>query len=248
MGRAERMLVTAAGPDHNRSWRTIMAEAHPIPTHPRFQNLIGRVFGRLTVLAYAGRLGKNAVSYWLCRCTCGTEKVVNGGSLTIGETQSCGCLRREMLGDRVRTHGMTNSSEFSSWRSMLSRCYEPRNASYPRYGARGVTVCQRWRDSFEAFLADMGPKPTPRHSIERQNSTVGYQPGNCVWATRKQQQRHLCSNRHITHDGQTRLLVEWAEITGLGRVTITRRLAAGWTVHDALTRPIDTRRLRKTHQ
>jgi hypothetical protein len=175
--------------------------------HPMgaFQDLSGLRFGRLVVIAvsifrYHGE-GGNIV--WLCRCDCGTEKGISSNSLKTGSTKSCGCLRRAATKKRSTTHGQTKirngipSYEYMIWQNMLRRCYDPTNRRYHRYGARGITVCARWRKSFAAFFADMGSRPPGMNgkralfSIDRIDNNRGYSKKNCRWTTNIEQ----CRNR-----------------------------------------------------
>jgi len=145
----------------------------------------GHVYNHLTVTRLDHLEGE--LRYWECRCECGAEVVVQASNLVSGSTKSCGCHRSRRMAERNRTHGMAYSSEWESWRAMRDRCYQPSNASFKTYGAVGITVCGRWRDSFENFLEDMGKKPTPDHSIDRIDGTKGYAPENCRWATKSAQ-------------------------------------------------------------
>lgn len=149
--------------------------------HQRLINLVGQKYGRLTVTAYAGE------SRWTCKCECGEEHTVPGGDLKDGKVRSCTCLKREMLGNRGRTHGKSRTPMHEVWKGMKARCENENHISYPNYGGRGIRVCDRWRESFEAFEADMGPRPTNRHTLERENNNGNYEPGNVRWATYKEQ-------------------------------------------------------------
>lgn len=133
------------------------------------------------------------------------------------------------------THAMSRTSTYAVWRSMLARCTNPNAKDYPRYGASGVTVCERWR-SFENFLADMGARPDGM-TLDRENGAHGYAPGNCRWATPTQQARNRRDNVLVTHEGITVTLAEWAERAGLERKTLEYRIRAGWDTARALTTP-----------
>lgn len=120
---------------------------------------------------------------------------------------------------------------------MLQRCHSPSAKDYPRYGAKGIAVCDRWRFSFENFFADMGHRPTGK-SIDRIDNNKGYEPGNCRWATIKEQNRNVSTNRYIEYAGERMLLIEWAERLGMKAVTLHSRLREGWTIERALTTPV----------
>lgn len=213
-----------------------MAAAHPIPADRRFQDLTGKRFARLTVVHYLGKRG--AAAYWLCQCDCGKTKEIAGTSLKQGASQSCGCLHKEINSEVHRTHGMNHSPEHKSWIAMRVRCGYDKSPSYERYGAAGIVVCDRWLNSFENFYADMGPKPSETHTIERVDNSRGYEPGNCIWATPSEQAKNRKTTHWITHDGKTLCIKDWAALTGISRRTIHTRLSVGWSTADALTKPI----------
>ena len=199
------------------------------PLHPNSKDITGANIERWNVLGYLGG------SMWLCRCSCGTEKRIH--TANIRRSRSCGCLRDELASARSRTHGLSKSAEYKVWAGIKRRCLNRNDPSYPDYGGSGVTVCQRWADSFEAFLEDMGCRPTPRHTIDRIKNSKGYEPGNCRWATRAEQNRNKKNNRLITFRGVTLVSAQWARRTGIDRATIEYRLDNGWSVERALTTP-----------
>jgi hypothetical protein len=159
-------------------------------------DLAGQRFGRLVALSPAGARFRKRL--WLCKCDCGAEKPVVGSQLTSGKSQSCGCLQRELISRRKTTHGATRKlvprwPEYALWRAMINRCYRPQMQSYERYGARGITVCDRWRfgedgkNGFECFIADAGRRPSPELQIDRVDNDGNYEPGNIRWATATEQ-------------------------------------------------------------
>lgn len=204
---------------------------------PSFADLSGKRFGRWEVLARDLAIGKTA---WFCRCDCGQERSVRSGHLQSGASQSCGCLHKERAAAAKRTHGLSKTSIYRIWGAIRTRCYNPRGISYPIYGARGIKMCARWRGSFEAFFADMGERPSPRHSIERINNEGNYEPGNCRWATQVEQMNNCRANRRISYGGESLTLVQWARRTGLKREAIADRLNRGWPVETALTKAAKT--------
>lgn len=206
--------------------------AKPTVLHPNALDLTGQVFGRLTALAPTSRRSGGSV-VWRCRCSCGREAMI--GSTTLkSHTRSCGCWQREQAQKQMRTHGQSRTPEFDVWHSMWQRCRNHRARRWHHYGGRGITVCERWQ-TFESFLADMGPRPSPELSLHRIDNNRGYEPGNCVWATLKEQARKKQNNRLLTLNGHTMCLAEWAEHLAVKRNTIYRRLKRGWSVEQALT-------------
>jgi len=208
----------------------------------KLRSLLNQRFGRLTVIADAGsqRTGKEARHMWRCRCDCGKETVVSAQALSHGQTHSCGCLFSEMVAARNRrhkTHGLSRSRVYHIWNSMHQRCKNPRHASYPRYGGRGIRVCERW-NSFENFLADLGQPPDACSTLDRIDSLGHYEPGNCRWATPKQQANNRSSNRRLEYGNQQKTLAEWAEAAGMRPKALGRRLKCGWTIEAALTTPV----------
>lgn len=201
-------------------------------------------FGRLTVIAEAERIvspsGFSTVAA-LVRCDCGVEKIIRARGLVVGDTNSCGCLQKELtavkIAERSTTHGQSGKAnrtpEYYTWSTMKDRCRNPKNASYPNYGGRGIRVCERWIESYETFYADMGPRPKG-HSIERVDANGSYEAENCRWATSKEQANNRRSSRYLTIDGVTKTIANWADESGVNFHVVYSRLRNGWTEKDAV--------------
>lgn len=147
-------------------------------------------YGRLTLLKEIEPLYNKKVRRFICLCDCGNEKVVMLSNLKNGSTNSCGCLNKEKVSVRSKTHGDSGSPEHRTWKLMKRRCDYPKGNRWIHYGGRGIKVCDRWLNSYENFLNDMGRKPTPKHSIDRINPDGNYEPSNCRWATAKEQSKN----------------------------------------------------------
>jgi hypothetical protein len=191
----------------------------------------GDVFDKWTVLREGPRSQTGGVRRVWCRCSCGREKLVF--VLVLGSGKSSGCQHCAST-----KHGVTRKgsvpAEYRSWQAMVKRCTNPKCDDYKNYGARGITVCARWMD-VRSFIADMGPRPSPRHSIDRINNDGNYEPGNCRWATRREQCQNTRANRVVEAFGVSRCVAEWADETGLAAGLISGRLARGWPPELALT-------------
>jgi hypothetical protein len=158
---------------------------------PSTKNLVGQTYARLTVLQDSGRRDGSGRVIWRCSCQCGKERDAVGRDLTSGRTTSCGCKKSERARSAATKHGAAShakvSPEYRSWSSMVQRCTNPNYHRWDRYGGRGITVCQRWRESFESFLADMGPRPADTTLDRFPDPDGNYEPSNCRWATRAEQ-------------------------------------------------------------
>lgn len=194
--------------------------------------MIGQRFGRLIILEYLRKNGKKHVK---CKCQCGTVKTFSLHNVRNGNTQSCGCLRRESIAKALTTHGMCNTSEYKTWTGILARCTNRNRKAYPHYGGRGITVCEEWHRSFEAFLNDMGMKPFESAQIDRIDNNKGYYPQNCRWTTPKRNSNNRRNNRLLTFNGMTKTMAEWVEYTGMPYSTIETRRRRGWSAERILT-------------
>lgn len=212
-----------------------MAKSHPIPKDVRFIDLTGRMFGRWIVVSYAGKRGKN--SHWNCRCECGNDGVVHAGNLTSGKSACCGCVQYEKLTKRNTKHGLSGHPLYGVWTQMKARCQWSSHPQFRDWGGRGIKVCDRWNESFEAFLADVGERPTPRSEIDRINNDGDYEPGNVRWSERQAQMRNMRRNRIVTFNGQQITLAEAIEASGIPGGRVHGRLRIGWSEERALSAP-----------
>lgn len=202
------------------------------------RDLTDQRFGRLTAIRVL-YVAKHT-AYWLCLCDCGTEATVSRGNLHQGTVQSCGCLAR---GTRfTATHGRSRTAEYRAYQRMFERTANPRHHSFANYGARGITVCDRWRgpEGYLKFRSDMGQRPAGC-SIDRIDPDGNYEPPNCRWATPAEQARNKRTNRLVTYQGETLCMADWAMRLGINRTTIDQRLRYGWSVARAFTTPIRQR-------
>ena len=196
--------------------------------------MIGQVFTRLTVLSMS-EVTQKGEKVWICRCACGAEKHARGSALRGGYIKSCGCLQQESRNTAKRTHGLSHMQVYSVWSNMRQRCTNPNTVGYVLYGGRGVTVCTRW-NSFENFHADMGDPPKGA-SIDRINNDGNYEPNNCRWATRTDQNQNKRTTRYLTAGGETLPLAVWAKRLGIRHSTLRERLDRGWSEQRACTTP-----------
>lgn len=202
-------------------------------------NETGSRYGRLLVTERVGT-SRNGRALWLARCDCGATVTVKGQHLRDGSTTSCGCSNPQMVRVRagIRDEGARTprNPTWRCWISMIQRCHNPKHLAFSAYGAKGITVCERWRD-YKNFLEDLGERPSTLHSIDRINNSLGYVPGNCRWATQVEQNRNRTNNRRLTFGGETLTVAEWGERTGITSKVIRGRLALGWSIEDSLTTP-----------
>jgi hypothetical protein len=197
-------------------------------------NLVGQTFGRLTVTqevsslfharrAASGNIVQQKTRRWECICICGTVSIVRQGNLLRKHTTSCGCLVRERLKEASQTHRMSRTPEYRAWGAMFTRCYNQKIPKYKDYGGRGITVCDRWH-KFENFWADMGNRPSPKHSLDRIDVNGNYEPQNCRWTTMIVQVNNKRTNHWITLGNLTLTIAQWARKLQLHPSTIYRRL------------------------
>lgn len=201
----------------------------------RIKDVTGMKFGRLTVAGYVGQPPNDNGSRWLCFCECGGETITRSTSLKSGKTISCGCAQL----DAAETHGDSNSSEYRTWAAMKSRCYNPAAKYFEHYGGRGIKVCDRWRNSYENFLSDMGRRPSSRHSLDRINNDGNYELANCRWTIQTIQIRNRSISVTFEWNGRRYSQTELAELSGIPFGTLRSRLSRGWPLDRAMSEPVN---------
>lgn len=199
-------------------------------------------YGMLTPIAFSHSNPKRSSDqFWIFQCDCGNAKISRMYDVKRGKINSCGCIRKNLLAERNKVnskHGYFGTPTYNSWSGIIERCCNPKSGNYSMYGAKGITMCERWRSSFENFLEDMGDRPTGT-SIDRIDVYGNYEPSNCRWSDAKTQARNRSNNVRYEYDGKNLTLAEWSEITGIRSDTLNRRIKRqGWSVEEALTRKL----------
>jgi hypothetical protein len=208
------------------------------------KNLTGLRFGDLTVGEYAGSVGSAQHAAWHCVCDCGNKVVVVGASIRAGRSKSCGCKSKQQwfTADRMTTHGKSRSDVYKIWAGMLKRCSDKsKGKTRKNYFDKGIRVCDRWME-FENFYEDMGDRPIGM-TIERIDGTSGYEPGNCKWATAKQQANNTSQNHVIEFKGEKLTVSQLADKFGIKQNSLLYRIRRGWSVEKAATTPMQKRKL-----
>lgn len=200
-------------------------------------DLTGKKFGKLTVLKRVEN-NKHRQPQWLCKCDCGNEAVVAGQKLRTGHTKSCGCIIFEQ---KTRlTHGMTSTTLFTRWMNMKSRCNNPKNKRYNRYGGRGIKVCEEWENDFMSFYRwAISNGFEESLSIDRIDNNMGYCPENCRWVNAKRQANNTSKNVKIVYNGEKKTLAEWCDSLNVDYKLIHNRMHRyGMTFQDAVSKPV----------
>lgn len=208
----------------------------------KIKDTIGQKFGRLTLIKLSHRDTRYR-QYWLCKCECGNEKIIEKGNLKTGSIKSCGCLKKELSNKRAYKHGLARTTEYHIWASMKQRCLNKKTEHYNRYGGRGVKVCKRWL-KFENFHEDMGKRPSSKYSLDRINNDGNYCKRNCRWATSKEQMNNTSSTVYIKEGKRNIPLQFYAIKKGVDQNLLRARLWRGHTLEKSLTKG----RLKGKHQ
>jgi hypothetical protein len=218
----------------------------PLPFFSKRKHAIdktGHRYGKLYVLGMSPKRSSDRKIPWLCRCDCGRVVTVSSERLKPGNADSCGCLGEERRLAACTKHGMYGTPEYHVWEKIIYRCGNSAHVHYKNYGGRGIKVCQRWRGEhgFENFYADMGPRPSLKHSIDRTDNDGNYEPDNCRWVTAKEQNRNRRNSKIIEAFGKGQSFVAWAEECGLPERLIRHRISDGWSSELAISTPRMTR-------
>lgn len=215
-----------------------MAAWHTIPKRAHFKDLTGLRFGRWTVKEFS-EWKKCKGAHWRCLCDCGKWGIVRFRALRDGESKSCGCYREERAAVSRLKHGKSKTVTYRIWVSLIQRCCNPKDPGFCNYGRRGIFVCERWKDSFQNFIDDMGERPEGlgRLTIDRIDNDGPYSPENCHWASYAQQVRNTRATRWLTFKGETLCMKDWATKLGVPYRRLAHRLHAGWCLEDAFTMP-----------
>lgn len=190
----------------------------------RKDDLVGMVFNGWTVMSRSHKR-----SSWECVCECGVKKSVYGPDLKSGHSKSCGCKRNDLISAKNKTHGLTGTPEYITWASIIARCTNKKNNRYSIYGGRGIKICSKWRQDFEAFLSDVGKKPSPLHSIDRIDVNGNYEPQNVRWATTEEQSRNKRNTVQVVYKGKKMSLSEFAQHIGMNFQRVNQRWQRGWS-------------------
>lgn len=211
-------------------------------------DMVGKRFGRLVIIKEADYYIRNRPA-WVCRCDCGSIATLPGAAVRFGNTRSCGCLHDEIRRSLTYKHGGRRRDRqhplYNTWQHMRQRCHDPKSPSYQWYGAKGITVCDRWM-SFECFLEDMeesffehvqeyGKSNT---SLDRKENDKGYSPDNCRWATWTEQSNNTSNNINLTFNGKTQSVAKWSRELNINYQTLIMRVTRGWDVARVLTVPV----------
>jgi len=200
----------------------------------------GKKYNRLSVIRSAGKSADRKV-LWLCKCDCGQLCSVEGNFLRSGRKIDCGCGESARRSGSQTTHGMSKTATYKSWCGMIERCENESNKRYSSYGGRGIRICDRWRQSFEFFVEDMGIRPDGL-SLDRIDNNGDYEPSNCRWANARGQARNRRSNIWVEYQGDRLLISDWAKRLGIQRTTLEYRKKAGWTDKEIIETPLSAKR------
>lgn len=197
-----------------------------------FIDITGEKFGKLTITGINIERSLSKRKYWNCICECGGTTVAESTHIRRGKIRSCGCLRKVC---HTATHRMSKTREFSTWQKINGRCHRVTDPKFSSYGGRGIYVCERWRSSFMNFYEDMGPKPSPEHSVDRIDNDGPYSPENCRWATIIEQANNKRTNIRVEWEGETVTLTNLCRKLNIKPAPVRSRLKDAWSIQDAVS-------------
>ncbi len=203
----------------------------------KYLDLTGQQFGRLIVVLRHPEKDKWGNIQWVCKCdpeNCGNVAIVPTHFLRWSHKRSCGCLKSDIRREAMTKHGLRHTPEYRIWRAIKNRCYNDKSDSYHYYGERGIAICDEWKDDFEAFYKDMGPRPTARHSIDRKDNDKGYSKENCRWATSAEQQINKRNSVFYCRNGVYRTLTAWCRELGISYERAYKRMQRGASFEEAI--------------
>lgn len=200
------------------------------------ENLVGKKYGYLTVIEYAGKT-KKYESLWLCKCDCGNSKITRGNRLKAGTCMSCGCYQKKQVSKSATKHGYSKTKLYKLWAGILQRCENSKSLNFNNYGYRGISVCDEWHDflTFREWAYKNGYSESERLTIDRIDSDGNYEPSNCRWVSYSVQENNKRNNHFVTIDGITKTISEWCSIYKINESTVRSRLFYGWDDVTAIT-------------
>lgn len=205
-----------------------------------FIDLTNRKFNMLTVKERVSN-SKQGKARWKCLCKCGNYCIVESSKLLNETTKSCGCYRKSRIGDESRKHGKTRTKIYKTWCHIKQRCFDKNDTRYNDWGGRGITICDEWKDDFQAFcdyVSKLENFGKVGYSIDRINNDGNYEPGNVRWVTKIVQNNNTRRNHYLTYNGKTQTIAQWAEELGINPYMVYSRINKyHWSVKDALTIP-----------
>ncbi len=212
-------------------------------------DITNKRFGKLVAIERCKNIsGKTA---WKCKCDCGNTTYVSTSNLSCNRIRSCGCLKLEKLLERSTTHNQRHTILYSVWRGLRQRCNNPKHNSYHNYGGRGIKVCDEWDKSFQSFYdwayangysTENQKDEKLKLTLDRIDNNGNYEPSNCRWVDRKTQTRNMRTTKFITFNGERKSISEWCEIYGINKPSFIIRLKYGWSIEEALTKPIGSKK------
>jgi hypothetical protein len=223
-------------------FKKLFTDKDNFPKHTQLENVAGQRYDKLVAIRLYG-ISENNHSWWWFKCDCGIEKPMKLNAVkthfkNTGKT-TCGCSRKEAIKNnpcfKRKTHGLSNTKEHRTWRSIRTRCTNKKDAAYFNYGGRGIKICERW-NSFENFLSDMGFAPNKSYTIDRINVNGDYEPLNCRWTTRQEQSNNRRNCRYLTVNGITKTLSQWSKNNNICRSTLEGRINMGWTPENIVSK------------